>query len=336
MSPELISVLIPSLNEAADIAFCIAAVGAQDVGADQIQLILVDGNSHDGTVDVALGEASKHGFAEVRVLTNSARTTPSSLNLGLAEARGEVLCRVDARSFLPPEYVRRCAELLADCEIAVVGGAQLARAAPGAGPIARGIARALRNPYATGLSRYRLRRSSGPADTCYLGAFRTADLREVAGWDVRFAANQDYELNARMRQRGSVWFAHDLVVAYRPRPDLRSLARQYRRFGRWKAGAWTETRLGLAPRHIVLLAAPPVALALAIGFGGRHPLAAPVGVLVAGLALDSFAGERCGVAERSVAVLAMGVSAGSWWLGILEQLVRYVGGHRLFGVAQSS
>ena len=270
------------------------------------------------------------------MLDNPARSTPSSLNLGLAEARGQVLCRVDARAFIPPDYVRRCVELLEDRRIAVVGGVQLAVATPGAGVVARGIARALRNPYATGLSRYRLRRSSGPADTTYLGAFRTEEVRSIGGWDLRFATNQDYELNSRLRGVGLVWFAHDLVVEYRPRSDLLSFARQHRRFGRWKAGGWTETGLTLAPRHVGLVVVPPLAGLVALSLLRRHPLAASLGVLMAAFGLDALSRDPADVDERCVAVVAMGVSAGAWWLGIVEQLARRARGERLLGDPQPS
>ena len=102
------------------------------------------------------------------MVPNENGATPANLNRGLAEARGEILCRVDARSRIPNDYVRRCVELLTSSpEVAVVGGAQVAEAGSADGPTARSIARALRNPYGTGFARYRRSAPSGPTDTVY-------------------------------------------------------------------------------------------------------------------------------------------------------------------------
>ena len=134
--PDLVTVLVPAYNEAAEIEHCINAIAAQSVGAERIQLVVVDGDSDDGTAALAAA-----GGASPVCRGAGARQPgsihPSSLNLGLAEARGQVLCRVDARAFIPPDYVRRCVELLEDRRIAVVGGVQLAVATPGAGVVAR-------------------------------------------------------------------------------------------------------------------------------------------------------------------------------------------------------
>ena len=132
---------------------------------------------------------------------------------------GELLCRVDARSIIPPEYVRLCAEVLGSRpEVMVTGGAQVAIAVDDSARSV-GIARALNNKYAMGGSRYRSGADSGPCDTVYLGAFRTAQLRSAGGWDEYFETNQDFELNRRLGRAGVVWFDSRLEVGLRAAPD---------------------------------------------------------------------------------------------------------------------
>ena len=53
MDTPLVSVIIPTLNEAADIAGCIRAIGAQDHPICSIEVLLVDGDSDDGTIEEA-------------------------------------------------------------------------------------------------------------------------------------------------------------------------------------------------------------------------------------------------------------------------------------------
>lgn len=230
-SGPAVSVVIPVLNEEADIAGCIEAVAAQDMGVDRIELLLVDGCSNDATVLVAHEAAARHRFHGVHVLSNPRRLTSVSLNAGLKAATGACVVRIDARSRIEPHYVRRCLTLLEErAEIGVVGGAQWARAR-GGGCLHVGIARALQNRWSTGLSRYRRKLSSGPTDTVWMGAFRTDDLRALGGWDEAVALNEDYELAARYRAAGAiVWFEGSLRSGYLPRQGLSSLALQYFRF----------------------------------------------------------------------------------------------------------
>lgn len=326
--PPLVTVVIPALNEQESIGDALTAVLTQDHPLDRLEVVVVDGGSTDHTVDVARSVLDGAALASWRVVTNSRGSTPSSLNVGLEVAAGELLCRVDARSFIPPDYVRRCVEALAWPDVAVAGGAQVARAAEGATLVARGIARALRNRYASGLSRYRRSSSAGPGDTVYLGAFRTAELREVGGWDERFLTNQDYELNQRMRRRGLIWADGGLPVIYRPRPTMRALAQQYRRFGRWKAAIWLESEVGIAPRQMGLLVAPLLAIYGILAFRPRARTLVIVGA-TALAAVDGAGREPGSVAERIAASAAMTVIGASWWSGTAEQAVRHVAGERL-------
>jgi len=324
----LVTVLIPALHEEADIAGCIDAIGAQDHPIDRIELILVDGCSQDATVAAFQDAASRYPFGSVVVLPSPRRRTSISLNVGLAEATGTYLVRVDARARVAEQYVRRCVEILAaEPEIGVVGGAQHPR--PRSSRLAdRGIARALDNRLATGLSRYRRSTRSGPADTVWMGSFRTADLRELGGWSEDVALNEDWDLNDRFRTSGrTVWFASDLSSGYLPRTSYPLLAKQYFVFGRVKGMWWVR---GTRPnaRQAGLVAVPVVG-AVAVGalirrFGVLAALAVPAGYL---LVESAGATDQGGPAERGASAAAIAVFTTSWWVGVI---VGAIG--ELFGV----
>jgi rSAM/selenodomain-associated transferase 2 len=93
MVPE-ISVVIPALNEADRVgAACRAAAQGR-----RVEVIVVDGGSHDDTVAVALA-------AGARVV----QTTPQrahQMNVGAGKARGRFLCFVHADTRLPPNFDR--------------------------------------------------------------------------------------------------------------------------------------------------------------------------------------------------------------------------------------
>jgi glycosyltransferase involved in cell wall biosynthesis len=315
-----VSVIIPARNEAASIGRCLQAIADQDYPRDLIEVILVEAGSTDNTVAVAQSEADRVGLSRFRIVSCPQGTTPDNLNRGLAVARGEILCRVDARSFLPADYLRRCVDVLdSRPEVAVVGGAQIA-VAPRPGPVGVGIARALNNRYGMGLSRYRSGRASGPADTVYLGAFRTEQLRREGGWDSRFATNQDFELNRRMADQGLVWFEASLRVDYAPRPSLKLLFAQYQRFGRSKTRYWQATGDRPQPRQLVLLTSPVIGLAVTAWL--RRRILVPA---VAGAVAVEVAGARepqsGSLVAHATAVAALAAVAAGWVSGVVLEAV---------------
>jgi succinoglycan biosynthesis protein ExoA len=321
-------VVVPARNEAASIEGCLDHLLAQDLPLDRLEVVVVDGGSADDTRARAERRLEGSGLARWLVLDNPAGTTPSNLNRGLAEVRAPVVCRVDARSFVPPDYVRTCAELLAGRgELAVVGGAQVARPAR-ATVVATGIARALNNRVGMGGARYRSGAPSGPADTVYLGAFRTAELREAGGWDERLGTNQDFDLNRRMSAYGLVWFAAELAVAYEPRASLGALWDQYRRFGEGKVRYWYLTGDPPRPRQLVLLGAPVVGAVLGTLVLARLGRSGRIRLVGAGLALGVLVevrgspGPSGGPAVHAVAAAASGVTALAWLQGVYGALAR--------------
>ncbi len=325
-----VSVVVPARDEADAIVECIDAIAAQDHPLDDIEVIVVvDGGTRDRTGPIADAALGGRGFARTQVLRNQGSGTPSNLNLGLHAATGTVLCRVDARSRIPTDYVRRCSQLLADRpDLAVVGGAQVA-VAPCDDVIGVGIARALNNRWGMGWSRYRRDAASGESDTVYLGSFRTADLRDVRGWDPVFGTNQDFDLNRRLAAaRGAVWFEEGLPVAYVPRRSLPELFRQYVRFGRAKVRYWRHRDDRPQPRQVALAAGVPVAGALAVAAVLAAPPATRTKLVVAGLAAAAVfeavgsSRPRGGVAAHGVALAASTAVAAGWLGGVWHELLR--------------
>ena len=328
MSAPRVTVLIAARDEERWIADCLASVAAQRYPHDRLEVIVViDGTSTDATDVIAKDALGRCDFGRFDVVRNPDGGTPGNLNAGLAIATGDVLCRVDARSRIPAHYVGRCVELLhSRRDLAVVGGAQIAVSAR-EGTIGAGIARALNNRWGMGLSRYRRGAESGAADTVYLGAFRTADLRAVGGWSLDFPTNQDFELNRRMAERGLVWFDAGIPVEYVPRPDLGSLYRQYERFGAWKVRYWRRTGDRPQPRQLALLVGVPAATALAAALVATGSSRRRVTVLAAIAATAAFvelrgsARPKGGPAVHGAAVAALAAVGAGWLRGAWGELL---------------
>ena len=163
-------------------------------------------------------------------------------------------------------------------------------AAKGVGAFERAVATAMRSPLGVGAARFHVGGKPGPADTVYLGVFNKAALLAVGGYDERFTRAQDWELNFRLRQAGGIiWFDPELVVTYRPRPNLRALAKQYFEYGRWRRAVSRNHKGTINFRYL----APPVtvaitAISIVLGAAVNPVLFLPAGLYLLGNLVGSF------------------------------------------------
>jgi glycosyltransferase involved in cell wall biosynthesis len=316
--------LVPVRGEVNRIERCLDAVLAQDWPADRLEIIVVDGAPDDGTATAAERVLATRSEVRSEVVANPGGGRGANLNRGLHEASGSIVCRVDARSALPPGYIAACVEVLQDPTVAVVGGAQVA-VAPETGAKAAGIGRGLNNRLAMGMARYRRATGSGPTDTVYLGAFRRSELDAAGGWDESLEINEDFDLNRRMIAFGTVWFDSRLAVSYLARDSVAAVGRQYWTFGRWKVRYLRRRREGPRLRQAVGLAVLP-GLALVLIAVGRRPrrLRVPLLLAASGATLAAEAlGASPGGASPTLRTRAWSVitcatvvaswSAGAWW-----------------------
>jgi rSAM/selenodomain-associated transferase 2 len=88
-----LSIIIPVLDEAATIANALAALAPYRARGGEV--IVVDGGSHDGTVEAARPLADK--------IITAPRGRGAQMNAGAATARGDVLLFLHADTRLPPE-----------------------------------------------------------------------------------------------------------------------------------------------------------------------------------------------------------------------------------------
>src|SRR5512135_2689892 len=103
----LVSVVIPMRNEAAHIAACLDSILAQDYPAERLEIIVVDGDSDDDSLQVLRGYGTR-----LRVLRNPSRIVPAAMNIGIRAAHGDVIARVDAHTMLATDYIRVGVETL--------------------------------------------------------------------------------------------------------------------------------------------------------------------------------------------------------------------------------
>jgi hypothetical protein len=110
-------------------------------------------------------------------------------------------------------------------------------------------------------------RPSGPREVHSVpcGSYRLSALKAIGGFDEGQLANQDYEANYRLRRAGGrLILLPDVSHVYVPRDSFRRLARQFARYGFYKARVMLKHPASTRPRHLVPAAGLAGALALAV------------------------------------------------------------------------
>lgn len=248
----LVSVVIPARDWDPYLERTVASVLASELPA-AVDLEVVVGLAGEGPTEMPSG---------LLIVQNPTGTIPDGLNLAIGTSSGEVVVRVDARCVLQADHIARVLAGLEDPEVGCVGGAALV--------LDRGLfgstyALAFNSPL-LGPTIYRYRRTSGPADAAYLGAWRRSDLDALGGFDSRLIRNQDNELADRVRASGKVvWYDADLVIGYYNARDLKGALSHHHEFGLWRMVQREQGQKALTGRHLGALGALAVAGFLAAG-----------------------------------------------------------------------
>jgi succinoglycan biosynthesis protein ExoA len=293
-----------------------------------MEVVIADGYSTDATrVRIEEFRAS-HPELALQVVDNPRRNIPAGLNVALAAARGDIIVRLDAHSMPYPDYVERCVAALEDGKGDNVGGVWEIRAG-GTDWMAQSIAGVAAHPLGVGDALYRYTRRAGLVDTVPFGAFRRELIRRIGPFDENLLTNEDYEFNVRVRQGGGrIWLDPAIRSVYFARPNLKTLAAQYWRYGFWKARMLRRYPHTLRWRQFI----PPFfvvtllilsALSLWLNLA-RWIFLAEIGVYCAALFVSGtqIALQRQKLACLWGAPLAMATIHFSWGMGLLWSLFK--------------
>jgi glycosyltransferase involved in cell wall biosynthesis len=316
---ELVTLVIPALNEERFLGPCLDSVRQQDY--PNLQIVVVDGGSTDGTVGVVRQHMADDD--RIELLHSPRRNIPTQLNLAVAQARSRWLVRVDAHSIVDPAYVRLSVERLTEGRWGGVGGRKDGVGQTSAG---RAIAAAMASRFGVGNSTYHHGTEPQEVDHIPFGAYPVELIRGLGGWDEQLSANEDFEFDYRLRKAGHVLlFDPAIVIKWHSRQSIRDLFRQYHRYGRGKVDVARLHPESMSLRHVV----PPAFVAYAL-VGGlilwRRPLRllallAPYGIAITAASVDTGR-DLESPADRAYVPLAFAAMHVGWGLGFWSGLLR--------------
>src|SRR3989339_1194805 len=115
-----VSIIIPCRNEKEFMPKCLDSLLANHYPTDKMEILIVDGMSHDGTRELIAGYAKKYPF--ISMLDNPKRITPSALNIGIKKSANNIIVRIDAHAVYKTDYILKCVTYLKKYNADNIGG----------------------------------------------------------------------------------------------------------------------------------------------------------------------------------------------------------------------
>jgi len=214
----LISVIIPCLNEEKHIGRCLDSVINQDYPKEKFEILVIDGMSKDKTREMVSNYNKK--YPSSKLLDNPKIITPSAMNIGIKNSKGEIIIKMDAHSVYEKDYISKCVKHLRESGADNVGG--VLKTLPSKNNlIAKAIAFSLSHFFGASGSYFRMGVDKPrEVDTVAFGCYWKKIFDKIGLFDERMAKIEDLELNFRLRKAGGkIILFPDIKASYYPSPD---------------------------------------------------------------------------------------------------------------------
>jgi glycosyltransferase involved in cell wall biosynthesis len=205
-----VTAMIVARNEEKYIEKCFRSLLEQNYPPDRYEVLIIDGLSDDETLAIAKDTENKYAFREyangdkfkvqVRYLHNPKKILAAGWNLGIKNAVGEYVIRIDAHGFADHDFISQSVKVIGEISDAVcVGGKMRSKAITSHGEI---IANVLSSPFGVGNSKFRVSNTAGYSDTVAFGLYKKEIFERVGYFDETLKRNQDNDMHARIRSAG--------------------------------------------------------------------------------------------------------------------------------------
>ncbi|HLZ92190.1 MAG TPA: glycosyltransferase family 2 protein [Candidatus Acidoferrum sp.] len=261
-----VTVVVPCRNEEKHIVRCLESILANDYPKERLEILVVDGMSEDGTRAVVKSYGERHGM--IRLVDNPEKHIPVAMNLGIRNARGETIIKMDAHSTYQEDHISLCVAYQEKYEAENVGG--VCKMAPGADTaVARAIVAGLGHRFGSGNAGIKVGVEKPTwSDTAAFGCFQKELFTRVGYFDERLLSSSDMDMNQRIRAAGGgILLVPEIVIRYCADGDLRSFWRHNFADGVWatyvlKFGSKGWSWRHWAPLGLVMSVLAPLALSV--------------------------------------------------------------------------
>ena len=228
-----LSIICPIYNEEKYIAHCIGSIIQQDYPKDDLEVLFVDGLSKDRTREIINSYLPQCSY--LRILDNPQQIVPSALNIGIKEAKGSIIIRLDAHAIFPTNYFSELVKNLKALEAENVGG--VCRTLPiNDSTVCKSIANVLSSSFGMGNSHFRVgAKEVMEVDTVPFGCFHKDIFDRIGYFDEELIRNQDDEFNGRIiKNGGKIYLLPQIVIDYYARDTIGKVYKMFYQYGLFK------------------------------------------------------------------------------------------------------
>jgi glycosyltransferase involved in cell wall biosynthesis len=228
-----VSIIIPCRNEEKYIGRCLDSIILQDFPKENFEILIIDGTSEDKTREIVERYKIQNTRYKIQILNNPRKYTSFGLNIGLREARGKIIIRMDAHADYQKDYVSKCVKYLKEQNADNVGG--IMKTLPADKTIqARAIADCLSHFFGAASS-FRLgSKKVREVDTVFGGCYKKEVFEKIGEFNEKLTRSQDLEFNLRLKAAGGkIILVPDIVSFYYPSAHLGDFLRHNFSDGIW-------------------------------------------------------------------------------------------------------
>jgi succinoglycan biosynthesis protein ExoA len=246
--PSLVSVVLATYNEAANIQKCLDSLRQQETPGFEIEILAVDGMSTDGTREYL--ETVAEEDSRVRIYKNEKRGAPFAFNIGIRASEGSFVCIFGSHTVYAKDYVSVCLRELLAKDAAVCSARVFTE--PASGQLqARLVAYAFSHPFGSSGNSWRTQ-PEGYGEALGYMIFRKEVLLEVGGYSEELLRNQDNDVNEKIHGLGyklyCTWKTH---CFYQPKETIWQLFKYAHRNGFWNLISFKQNNSSMHVRHFV-------------------------------------------------------------------------------------
>jgi len=249
-----ISIIIPIRNEENYIKECIESIINFDYPKEALEILFIDGMSKDSTLNIIKHYQEQYPY--IKVIENRDKIVPTAMNLGIKEAKGDYICRLDAHASYPRDYISKLLEWSQKLDADNVG-AVCKTSLKSSTNIAKAIQFVMSDKFGVGNSLFRIGVDRPlEVDTVPFGFYKKEVFEKIGGYNEKLVRVQDLEMNKRLkRDGGKIFLVPDIECTYYPRETLKSFWQNRFKTGKWiiLAPYFTNTLNNISLRHITPL-----------------------------------------------------------------------------------
>lgn len=220
-----VSVIIVFRNEESYIKECISSIEEQFVDNKlQWELILVDGNSTDQSLEIAQDYLKTKSF-DWQIIPNPKQILAAGWNIGIKAAKGRYVVRPDAHATLHQGYISKGIQtLISKSDVTAVGGLLETKAKGFWGNI---IKVALSSKVGVGNSGFRTASKSDYADTAVYALYRREIFEKAGYFNENLVRHQDNDMHRRIKKAGGRFYRNvEMKADYYARDSVKKLFEQ--------------------------------------------------------------------------------------------------------------